>query len=586
MGLAAAQARFLGLTMRKANCEFRSTELAQQKLEITNQLAAIAQDYSNSMNATKLVWSNDALGADVGLSYSLLMMPSIANDYNPYMITTTSGAVVLNGPYLAAARAAGISMAGGNPSADGRDKFMAALVAEGLITQETAQSIQVKDFKVGDKDENGIYTFAANGAQELDSSSVSWNAMAGLGAAPLDKNSSNVLTLTDMILDPKIGGRVVNLLAFYSNSNGKTYVSEDYLSQIQGEAERNKYITDNNDVQLKAKFNVNGNSVDKNKYSIIENGTLNSDPSYLKGLTVADLLSDEVVLMTKRSADVDKTFFADVKAIFENIASMFGYNQTTGVGLNMDEASAKALTNAVGMVEARYLKEGNVVKLGNDTDSVSLYKNSAFVNATTYNRVGGDGKDNGYYAVSLSGMVSAFLTFYDNELRGGLSDYFVGKTLETSNLITDDRSYQFITGSSASDQIPAKEKIADFYDQVYNNICARGWREDASLDDNEYFESSIKNGRYSLTSLNDDGYFYQTRYNETGYLVEEKDADVVARAEAEYTRKKSELTYKEDFIDLKNKNLDAEIAELSTEMDSVKGIISKSIEKTFSMFQQ
>ena len=87
-------------------------------------------------------------------------------------------------------------------------------------------------------------------------------------------------------------------------------------------------------------------------------------------------------------------------------------------------------------------------------------------------------------------------------------------------------------------------------------------------------------------SLNMDGYFYQTRYNDTGYLVEEIDKDAVARAEAEYTRKKAELTYKEDYIDLKNKNLDAEISELNTEMESVKNMINKSVEKTFTMFSQ
>ena len=40
MGLAASQARFLGITARKTSCEYKSTEIAQQKLEITNQLLA------------------------------------------------------------------------------------------------------------------------------------------------------------------------------------------------------------------------------------------------------------------------------------------------------------------------------------------------------------------------------------------------------------------------------------------------------------------------------------------------------------------------------------------------------------------
>ena len=87
-----------------------------------------------------------------------------------------------------------------------------------------------------------------------------------------------------------------------------------------------------------------------------------------------------------------------------------------------------------------------------------------------------------------------------------------------------------------------------------------------------------------MSSLNNDGYYYQTRYNETGYVVEVSDKDAIAREEAEFTSKKAELTYKEDSIDLKTKQLDAEISSLSTEYDTVKSLISKSIEKTFAMF--
>ena len=67
-------------------------------------------------------------------------------------------------------------------------------------------------------------------------------------------------------------------------------------------------------------------------------------------------------------------------------------------------------------------------------------------------------------------------------------------------------------------------------------------------------------------------------------MKEVTDDDAIARAEAEFTRMKSELTYKEDSIDLKSKKLDAEISALSTEYDTVKNLISKSIEKTFTMF--
>ena len=135
MGLAASQARFLCITARKADCEYKSTALAQEKLDITKQLSDISTKYAQSMNATKLIWQNEAITNDYGVTYSLLMMPTAANDYNPYMITSPSGAIVLNTEYAAAARAAGISKAGGVGSQESRDKFISALAYQGSVTK-------------------------------------------------------------------------------------------------------------------------------------------------------------------------------------------------------------------------------------------------------------------------------------------------------------------------------------------------------------------------------------------------------------------------------------------------------------------
>jgi hypothetical protein len=180
-------------------------------------------------------------------------------------------------------------------------------------------------------------------------------------------------------------------------------------------------------------------------------------------------------------------------------------------------------------------------------------------------------------------MVAAFLTYYENGLSGSNSYYTVGKSKDTSIYVTDNTAYTYYV-QAASDPISVDVKDADFFDSLYNNILEHGWREDSAIDDNEYLEASLKNGRYSMSSLNNDGYYYQTRYNDTGYMVEVSDTDAIARAEAEFTSKKAELTYKEDTIDIKTKNLDAEIAAINTEVDSVKNIIAKTVEKTFSMF--
>ena len=89
-----------------------------------------------------------------------------------------------------------------------------------------------------------------------------------------------------------------------------------------------------------------------------------------------------------------------------------------------------------------------------------------------------------------------------------------------------------------------------------------------------------------MCSLARDGHFYQSRYNDAvNTLIKVvDDEDAIAVAEAEYNYMKIKLTAKEDKLDLDMKNIDMEISALTTEYDSVKNLIARSIEKTFKQF--
>ena len=94
MGLAASQARFLAITARKANCEFQSLQIAQQKLSLSRDMEKISDEYQNAINQTTLVWDPDGNGTDLyELSYSLMMQPSELNNYLPYMVSRRDGKI-------------------------------------------------------------------------------------------------------------------------------------------------------------------------------------------------------------------------------------------------------------------------------------------------------------------------------------------------------------------------------------------------------------------------------------------------------------------------------------------------------------
>lgn len=625
MGLAASQARFLCITARKSECEYKSTTLAQEKLEITNQMSEISADYANAMNATKLVWQNDAATYDYGLTYGLLMTPSAANNFNPYMVTTKSGAIVLNDEFAAAAKAAGISKAGGVPSQGQRDKFIAALVPGGLITQQTANAITLTDYvaKMGD---DGIYTFEP--APVEDPNQVSWNPDAGMGGSIMDKESVDVMDLAALIMSETIGQKPLDWGLLFKQDGQITEL--EYNQELQKlnrdvmEAQRafeameqpdpsdtekmneynklkqrledyqkarDQYIAQNQAKIFKfddthafsSYFQTEKNEISKdNKFTMVQNGVINKQAGEIENLTIGDILSKNIVIMGYIKNSSLKDFSEKITTLMEYIGKIFGYGQPTGTGLNVDEASAEALDYAMQMIKRKFLKPANAIGIGSNESTTAMTENSAYKNAANNNCLGTD-QNNTFAAVSLTNMLASFLTYYDNALNGNNSNFVVGKSVDTSDYVTEALDYVYI-GQTREEELSMDKKVADFYDQLYNNICEHGWRQDDNVQDSEYLESVLKDGRYSLASLNSDGYYYQTRYNETGYIVELTDEDAIAVAEAEFTRKKAELTYKEDSIDMKSKKLDSEISMLTTEYEAVKTLITKSIEKTFTMF--
>lgn len=102
MGLAASQARLLMLTCRQNDVEGRLMSLANQKLSLSRQSSNLSEEYSNSLNARKLVWSTD--GSSTGsnttdLTYNLLMSPNSTNNAGQYLLADSNGRVILNDAY-------------------------------------------------------------------------------------------------------------------------------------------------------------------------------------------------------------------------------------------------------------------------------------------------------------------------------------------------------------------------------------------------------------------------------------------------------------------------------------------------------
>ncbi len=534
MGLAASQARFLAITARKTQCELQSTQIAQDKLSISNELTEATEDYQSALNATKLIWDSDGTGENTyNVSYNLLMTPSAANMYDPYLVTDASGRIALTTAMATAAAAAGIDPKGGTQQSEaGRQAFIEALVNAGVIPGST-------------------------GATVLENA---YSEAAGVGGVPLDKTTAYA-------------------------------VSNETLANILSDDAYNLGLPD---------YSV---SIDpeKDNYGIaINTSTSPTRGEAFENLTIGDLLNNNYVLTyggndNENVAPGSTGFSEFMQQVIgtgdyeSNTGSIFGKIAHTLTDLlGISEPNLQALEYAYNKIMMSYTEKlaYDAGKPGSTPDARKSAVNSANrYNTVCYTRDDNlNKKQNAYIAVNLSNLVSSFLTYYAQQISS--SDYSAGRLDENCYYVTDDMTYMYELANANA--VTEKDLlITDFYNSLYNNICANGWTAAYGdyLEDDNFLQNALKNGQLFISVLATDGYYYQEVYNDNGYLVEITDDDAIAQAELEFEIIKSKLNAKEEKLDLELKNVDMEISSLTTEYDTVKNLISKNIEKVFTMFQ-
>lgn len=545
MGLAASQARFLAITSRKMNCEFQSMQIAQDKLSVTRDLQSAATKYQNAMNATKLVWDTDT-DEVYDLSYNLLMTPSALNDYNPYLITDTQGKLVLTDTMFQAAVDAKIIDKNGDPigvlSKGARDIFMTELAKNGEVASSTAETVIAN-----------AYT------------------KSGIGGEILDKTIANVLTTNAFINklgtkddegNPLFGVSVLDMLGI-SVSDGN--VDAAYDSKF-------CYNTYPDDIY----------GANKGKFVISNNGSALSREQ-LKKLSLGDLLSGKYTI-TKLGSNFSAEEVQDY--MLKTIAKALGYNpgSTTpsGDGLNVDYESSNALAVAYEFTKSKYTGNANSISAESQYDAI----NGCMNGANNYNGMVAD--SGGTQSLSLTNMLKSYLTNFAVAMDGASRTQFnVDTEVSKSSYVTNDVTYYFFLESENS-VTETDLLITDFYNQLFNQLCVNGATTDSikrdMINDPEYLMQALKNGQLFISSLNTDGYFYQGAYTLNGYVAEVTDEEAIAQAEMEYELTKTKLNYKEETLDVKMKNIDTELSALTTEYDTVKNLISKNVEKVFTMF--
>ncbi len=600
MGLAASQARFLAITARKANCEFQSMQIAQEKLSLTRELEKATEEYQLALNQTKLVWDPDGTGDNAfDLSYDIMMKPSAVNNYTPYLITTRDGKVVLDSKMAAAARAAGIPEGGINNKTvileDGTKTTLYAQMYSDFINQMV---------KTGGMSESSAVSCRKIGLIE----------QVGIGGPLVDKTQASEMGINDLIV------YMENVIATGSKGTNAQKELADKLTFKFG------YDAEGNDLGLNLKSSI-ADKGDSNSNYFTVNHSITTDTDF----TLSDLLTEDITFAKtgdKVSISWWKKLVAGIAAVmtggavggilFGGIVGLCTYNgiinflgttqpdweDTTSesdkaliyfindmanafVALfdveNGDEqtqqAFAYALQQTLGLL-------GDCRDLGDNKHSTDAFDN-AVNNADNYNgwvmKNATKNKNYGTQAISLSNLTESFMTYYAQGLNGFDQSYYIVTDGAQSSYVTDDPYYMW-TVKNENANSTEEIYVAEFYSALFNNICQNGWIENDQIDDEEYLSNTLKNATYFISSMSNDFYYYQDRYLDNGYVVEVTDDDAITAAELEYTQKKSRINYKEEELEVDMKQLDLEISSLTTEYDTVKNLINNNVEKTFTMF--
>lgn len=174
-----------------------------------------------------------------------------------------------------------------------------------------------------------------------------------------------------------------------------------------------------------------------------------------------------------------------------------------------------------------------------------------------------------------------------------LYDYAVAITVNLQN------SPQFANLETVQDDSENAGMI-QYYRNIFNEMSQHGYYTEANEIDTiantkssykggvmkaSWFEQQLKEGKLLLKSYSaTDGDFVQTTLSDDDAIQEVEDERMIALVESEYNQDIAALEKKDQRIDLELKKLDTEHNALQTEYESVKNVVDKNVEKSFSMF--
>ena len=168
------------------------------------------------------------------------------------------------------------------------------------------------------------------------------------------------------------------------------------------------------------------------------------------------------------------------------------------------------------------------------------------------------------------GLKSAYDTAVQTEATAKTTYEADAKALEYATPTYD------ITGSHSS-----------YYTNLFNRMCdgyATVADEDKTMNNTDWLQNQIMNCNLRLEKVNSNSEWEKVSYKSDTTIQQASDDRDMAKAEAEYSLATAEIQTKDKRFDLDLKNIETEHTAVQTEVDSVKKVIDKNIDRSFKMF--
>lgn len=303
-------------------------------------------------------------------------------------------------------------------------------------------------------------------------------------------------------------------------------------------------------------------------------------PSESDAKDVANNILTEILKDMSDNYGID---FAETLYNEENPNAASNRNYLQALGIQLD----KPISGTTQTLKEYYLNYANAENnyLGTVFDENSIEKVKEDIDKGSFTDASGNSTEITYKNLTdvdflLRYMNSQGLTPSSN-FETVIKEFVIDKVIEEYG--TPKYAWQDSTDTNNTGNADSK---AQWYTNLFNRMM-QGYKvlENGLASSSEWIEYALESGIVTMEQV-DSSYNWQgLDYKSCARITEETDDAAVTKAEAEYNRAMNDIESKDSLYDLELKNIDTEHSSLQTEYESIKGVISKNVERTFNFYK-